>query len=73
LCRGLAEANLKLAKYRFNQPFHLIGVDNFFKDLFNDKVVLSTFEPLSGISACSGVKYKKMNAEIINMSFFDFF
>lgn len=55
--RGITDKNLKYAKYRFNQSFHLIGADNFLKDLFNDKNVLNTFEPLSSILSCSGVKY----------------
>ncbi len=69
----MSEKNFKYAKYRFNQNFHLIGVDNFLKDLFNDKTILATFEPLSYTLGCSGVKYKKLNSEVINMSFFDFF
>lgn len=63
--------NLKIAKYRFNQSFHLIGIDNFLKDLFNDKTVLGTFAPVSYTNSCSGVKYKKLNSQVINMSFFD--
>jgi hypothetical protein len=39
LNRGLSDANLKFMKFRFNQSFHLIGADNFLKDLFNDKTV----------------------------------
>lgn len=70
--RGLTEKNLKFAKFRFNQNFHLIGVDNFFKDMFNDKSIISGFEPLNYITGCSGVKYKKLNSEVINVSFFDF-
>lgn len=51
----------------------MIGADNFLKDLFNDKIILNTFEPVSGTMNCSGVKYKKLNCDVINMSFFDFF
>ena len=72
MIRGIQEGqNLLLAKYRFNQPFHLIGADNFLKDLFNDKNLLSTFHPVAATLSCSGVKYKKMNSSVINMSFFD--
>ena len=60
--RGLNENNLSFAKYRFNQSFHLIGVDNFLKDLFNDKTVLSSFGPISATYGCSGVRYKKLNS-----------
>jgi hypothetical protein len=59
---GLNDGNLHLMKYRFNQPFHLIGADNFMKDLFNSKIVLSSFGPVSYTVNCSGVKYKKLNS-----------
>mmetsp|Transcript_11952 Transcript_11952/g.11833 ORF Transcript_11952/g.11833 Transcript_11952/m.11833 type:complete len:107 (-) Transcript_11952:62-382(-) len=59
---GLTEKNLFLGKYRFNQSFHLVGADQFLKDLFNDKLVLSTFEPISPIHACNEVNYKNMGA-----------
>ena len=59
-------------KYRFNQPFHLIGADNFLKDLFNDKTVLGTFSPVNYTLNCHNVKYKKLNAEVINLAWFDF-
>lgn len=45
--RGLTDHNLMIAKYRFNQSFHLIGADNFLKDLFNDKNVTNGFFPLN--------------------------
>lgn len=61
-----------MAKYRFNQPFHLIGADNFLRDLFNDKAVLGTFSPVGATLNCSNVKFKKMYATVINMSYFDF-
>ena len=70
--RGLNEANLMYAKYRFNQSFHLIGADNFLKDLFNDKTILSTFPPVAHTLGCSDVKFKRLNAEVINMAWFDF-
>ncbi len=60
------------AKYRFNQPFHLIGADNFLRDLFNDKTVLGTFAPVGYTLNCNNVNYKKLNSQVINMSFFDF-
>ncbi|TNV76267.1 hypothetical protein FGO68_gene6052 [Halteria grandinella] len=58
--------------FQFNQPFHLIGADNFLKDLFNDKTVLSTFNPVAYTLNCNSVKYKKLNAEVINLAWFDF-
>jgi hypothetical protein len=62
-------------KYRFNRNFNLIGAEEFLKDLFNDRNVLSTFGPLRGLGVgqCSGVKFKHMNCNILNMSFFDVF
>ena len=47
---GLTEANFKFAKFRFNQAFHLIGADNFLRDLFNSKYVQGTFEPVAGVN-----------------------
>ena len=69
--RGL-QTNLKVAKYRFNQTFHLVNADNFLKDLFNNKTILSTFQPVGFTMNCSTVKYKKMHSQVINMSYFDF-
>ena len=43
------------------------------RDLFNDKTILTTFEPVKYVPVCTGVKYKKLNSDVINMSFFDFF
>ena len=71
LARGLQESSLLYTKYRFNQSFHLIGADNFLKDLFNDKTVLSSFGPVSATFGCSNVRYKKLNSQVINMAFFD--
>lgn len=59
------------AKYRFNQSFHLIGADNFLKDLFNDKTVLSSFGPVAATFSCNSVRYRKLNSQVINMAFFD--
>ena len=68
---GLTAENLKIAKFRFNQSFHLVNSDNFFKEMFNDRSILSSFPPVSYTLNCSGVKYKKLNSQVINMSFFD--
>jgi hypothetical protein len=73
LCyRGIVDKNLFLQRYRFNQPFHLIQADMFMKDIFNDKTITSTFEPVSDVTSCTGAKFKKLRAEVVNMSFFDF-
>ena len=61
-----------MAKYRFNQNFHLIGADDFLKNMLNDKEILNTFEPLREIISCTGVKYKKLSSEVVNMSYFEF-
>lgn len=42
------------------------------KDLFNDKTITSTFEPVTDVLNCTGVKFKRIRAEVVNMSFFDF-
>ena len=42
------------------------------KDLFNDRNILSSFQPVSYNMNCSNVKYKKMHSQVINMSYFDF-
>lgn len=70
--RGITEKNLKVKKYRFNQPFSLIMADQFMKDLFNDKTVTSTFEPVADVNSCTGVNFKKLRADVVNMSYFDF-
>jgi len=62
---------LKVAKFRFNQTFHLVNADNFLKDMFNDRTILSSFAPVGYTLNCSNVKYKKLNSQVINMSFFD--
>lgn len=72
-CRGINETNLKMAKFRFNKPFHLIGAEEFLKDLCNDRTVLQAFSPLTGNGTCTGVKFQHLNCNALNMSFFDVF
>jgi hypothetical protein len=36
---GLKDS-MEVAKFRFNKTFHLVGADEFLKDLFNNKTVL---------------------------------
>ena len=48
-----------------------MGADIFLKDMFNERNVLGTFSPVSSTYSCTGVKYKKMTSNVINMSFFD--
>ena len=69
---GLSTKNLFVAKYRFNQSFNLLRADQFFRDLFNSKIVLSSFSPVSYISSSNGAKVKQMGSQVVNMSFFDF-
>lgn len=72
--RGInIDKNLLLSKYQFNKTFHLIGAEEFLKDMFNDRNVVDSFGPLRGMSECTGVKFTQMNCNVLNMSFFDIF
>ena len=62
MTRGIIDKNLKYAKFRFNQAFHLVGADDFLKDMFNDKEIQNALEPLTDILSCTGVKYKHLSA-----------
>jgi hypothetical protein len=42
------------------------------RDLFNSKTVLGSFTPVGYTLNCSGVKYKKLTSQVVNMSYFDF-
>jgi hypothetical protein len=70
--RGL-ENNIEVMKYRFNRNFNLIGSEEFLKDLFNDRHVITSFGPLRGLGVgqCTGVNFTHMNCNVINMSFYD--
>ena len=74
LFRGLKET-IDVAKFRFNKSFHLIGAEEFLKDLFNDKNVIGGFAPLAGLGPgnCTGVKFTHMTSSVLNMSYFDIF
>lgn len=71
---GLQDS-IQVCKFRFNKSFHLIGAEDFLKDLFNDSTVLRSFEPLRSLEKgkCSGVKFTHLNCNVLNMSFFDIF
>ena len=73
--RGITEADLQLQKFRFNKSFMPIQSDNFLKDLMNDVQVIKNFQPLNSLApgSCTGVKYTAMNANVLNMTFFDIF
>jgi len=72
--RGL-ENNIEVMKYRFNRNFNLIGSEEFLKDLFNDRHVITSFGPLRGLGVgqCTGINFTHMNCNVLNMSFFDVF
>ena len=70
---GINDKNQSVGKYRFNKNFHLIGAEEFIKDLFNDATVLNSFGPFRGMSECTGVKFTQLNCNVLNMSFFDVF
>ena len=59
--RGLKDS-IDVAKYRFNKPFHLIGAEEFLKDLFNSDTV-RRFGPLNCVQpgSITGVKFKHMS------------
>lgn len=64
---------IHVSKFRFNKSFHLVGADEFLKDLFNSPQVISSFSPLSGLGVgkCTGLKYTHMTSSVLNMSYFD--
>lgn len=70
---GITDANQILGKYRFNRAFHLIGAEEFLKDLLNDRTVLSSFGPLRSLGAgeATDFKFTHLNCNVLNMSFFD--
>jgi hypothetical protein len=62
-------------KFRFNKNFHLIGAEEFLKDLFNSPDVVGSFPPLAMMApgTCTGVKFKQLNCSVLNMAYFDVF
>jgi hypothetical protein len=62
-------------KYRFNKTFHLIGAEEFLKDLFNCREVITSFDPIKSLDVgqCTGVKFTQMKCDVLNMAFFDIF
>ena len=64
-----------MGKYRFNKAFHLIGAEEYLKDLFNSRDILTTFEALKGmgVGQCTGVKFTHMKCDVLNMAYFDIF
>lgn len=71
---GIQET-IEVAKFRFNKNFHLIGAEEYLKDLFNSRDVIGAFAPLKALAAgdCTGVKFTHMNCNVLNMSYFDIF
>merc|ERR1711865_821563 len=67
--------NLDVAKFRFNKSFHLIGAEEFLKDLFNDANVIKNFAALNGLGAgtVNNVEFTSFNCNVMNMQFFDVF
>lgn len=66
---------IDVAKYRFNKPFHLIGAEEFLKDVFNSQQVLKNFNATKSLEpgTVTGVKFTHMNCNVLNMAFFDIF
>jgi len=59
-------------KFRFNQSFHLIGAEDFLKALVNSPVVQARLPFLQHVGTSSGLSYKQISCEVLNLSYFDF-
>lgn len=57
-------------KFRFNQSFHLIAIDDFLKALLNSGTVQTRLPFLVG--GVEQVSFKQVNCNVLNLSFFDF-
>ena len=68
---GITDKNQILGKFRFNKTFHLIGAEEFLKDLLNSSDVIKAYEPLRGLQQGKEIKFTKMNCNVLNMSYFD--
>ncbi len=70
--RGMKE-NLKLARFRFDQEFKQVNMDDFLKDFFNSPTVRSSLVPaLSSFSpAVKDVKFTLLDSKVTSMDFFD--
>jgi hypothetical protein len=64
---------MHLGKFRFNKTFHLIGAEEFLKDMLNSTEVPKQFRPLNGLGTVSDIKFTQMNCNVLNMSYFDIF
>ena len=67
---------MELVKFRFNINFDLKDLDNFLKDLFNDKNVRQIFQPLNYVMSSSKetiekFKYKKLSTQKTNLDLFN--
>ncbi len=70
--RGLKET-LKYAKFRFDQEFKQINMEDFLKDFFNSPVVRAGMTPILGgfAPAVKDVKYNMLSTAVTSMDFFD--
>ena len=71
-CRGLKD-NLKLKRFRFDQEFKQVNLDDFLKDLFNNPSVKSELIPAlnSFAPAVKEVKFSMLSTNVTSMDFFD--
>eukprot|EP00898_Chlorokybus_atmophyticus_P003990 jgi/Chlat1/4592/Chrsp290S04343 len=76
------EKHMKLAKFRYNKPFHKKAPEPFLRDFFSDKAVMATFQVCtpngewvavgdSGIVAANAVRWEAVPASWTSMAPFD--
>ena len=65
--------DLYVRKYRYNQAFHPVGIDDFLKQLFNSDAARASLPMVTGLGEVSDVRMKQMTCSVVNMSYFDFF
>ena len=70
--RGLKE-NFKITRFRFDQEFKYVNLEDFLKDFFNNPSVRTGLTP--GISLSSSgvndVKFTALDTKVVSMDFFD--
>jgi len=64
--------DLFVRKYRYNQAFHAVGIDEFLKQLLNSPATRASLPLLASLGDVTSVSFKQMTCNVINMSYFDF-
>ncbi len=65
------DKELFVAKFRFNQSFHLIAAEDFLKALFSSPTFHSRMPSFSS-GKVESINYKTMSSSVLNLSYFDF-